>query len=167
MPDEFDAPLWDVPGWDWDRDDNAWLSSNSGIYDGETSIFFIHGGRIRHQAHLPQGWHPVDEFCQMVHDRAEGLDDPRVVHLSDTGGGDAGLWVEGTRPPNDDDLARLHLARERQRRRDEIDARLLRERRPDLFEPSPGAAISRARGEANAWADGEARVRLSDLEGQT
>lgn len=127
-------PQWDVPGWDWDEGDYSWVSSQSGIHKDGASIFFIHGGRIRHQAHIPYGWHTLDEFFALVRERAEGLDDPRVVWCEDTGGGDAGLWVEGTRPPNEDDLARLQHARDLQKRKDESAARDLRRRRPDLFD---------------------------------
>lgn len=129
-------PQWDVPGWDWDANDHSWLSSRSGISKDGVSIFFIHGGRIRHQAHLPYGWHTVDEFVAMVQERAEGLEDPRVVWSDDTGGGDRGLWIEGTRAPNEEDLARLQHARDIQKRRDEMTARDLRGRRPDLFKDS-------------------------------
>jgi hypothetical protein len=120
LRDDFEPPQWDIPGWDWEEDDYAWLSSRSGIHKDGTSIFFIHGGRIRHQAHIPHGNYSVDEFCQMVRERAEALDD-------------ADLWVEGTRPPNEDDLLRLQAARDRQRRHDDLEARELRRRRPDLF----------------------------------
>lgn len=126
-------PQWDVPGWDWEPGDYAWLSSASGLYLDGTSIFFIHGGRIRHQAHIPYGSYTVDEFAALLRDRAAGLDAPTVQWCEDTGGGNCGLWVEGTRPPNESDLARLHAARERQAREDEHTARSLRQRRPDLF----------------------------------
>lgn len=127
-------PQWDVPGWDWDDNDFSWLSSRSGIHKDGTSIFFIHGGRIRHQARVPYGNYSVEEFCRLLQQRAEGLDDPIVRWMADTGGGDPGFWVEGTRAPNEEDLERLQHARDLQRRRDEIDARQLRKRRPDLFE---------------------------------
>lgn len=32
-----DWPEWDVPGWDWDKDDYSWLSSKSGIHKDGTS----------------------------------------------------------------------------------------------------------------------------------
>lgn len=120
---------WDVPGWDWDPSDYSWLSSRSGIHKDGVSIFFIHGGRIRHQAHVPHGWHTIEEFEQLIRERANGLDDPRVVWCEDTGGGDADLWVEGTRPPNADDLARLEEARARQAREDEFTLRDIEARR--------------------------------------
>lgn len=132
-------PQWDVPGWDWEPDDFSWLSSRSGIHKDGASIFFIHGGRIRHQAHIPDGSYPIEEFVALVTARAEGLDNPRVEWCEDTGGGSAALWVEGTRPPNDEDRARLQAARDRQRRDDEYAARELKKRRPELFEEG-GAA---------------------------
>ena len=119
-----DAPKWNVPGWDWDRGDHAWLSSESGIYKDGTSIFFIHGGRIRHQAHIPYGLYAVEEFCSMIRERAAGLDDPKVCWSEDTGGGDQGFWVEGTRLPNDEDLARLQVARNDQALQDRADTDL-------------------------------------------
>jgi hypothetical protein len=127
------SPQWNVPGWNWDSGDTSWLSSNSGIYKDGVSVFFIAGGRIRHQADIPEGYHTVDEFFALVQERAVGLDDPRVVWTDDTGNGDPGLWVEGTREPNEEDLARLQAARDHQRLQDEITARGLRKRRPDLF----------------------------------
>lgn len=130
MNDEL--PQWDVPGWDWDKNDYSWLSSHSGLHENDTSIFFIHGGRIRHQAHLPHGYHPLEEFIAMLRERAVGLDEPMVFWLEDTGGGDCGLWVDGTRPPNDSDLARLQAARKRQRQDDERALRDIQRRNPDL-----------------------------------
>jgi hypothetical protein len=129
----FKEPKWDVPGWDWDPADYSWLSSKSGIHKDDTSIFFIRGGRIRHQAHFPHGSHDVEDFIRLVRAKAEGLDDPYVVWTGDTGGGEAGLWVEGTRPPNETDLERLRHARAVQERNDERAARALKRRRPDLF----------------------------------
>lgn len=126
-------PQWDVPGWDWAPYDYAWLSSKSGIHQDGTSIFFIHGGSIRHQAHIPFGSYSVDEFCALLRDRAEGLDDPSVRWIADTGGGDPDLWVEGTRAPNETDLARLQAARDRQRRIDEHEIRRLRRIYPNNF----------------------------------
>lgn len=126
-------PQWNVPGWDWDEGDYSWLSSQSGIYKDGVSIFFIHGGRIRHQAHIPYGSYTVDEFCKMLRDRAAGLDDVRVEWMADTGGGDLGLWVNGTRPPNEDDLARLQAARDRQAYEDRSSVHGLRQRHPEWF----------------------------------
>ena len=120
---------WDVPGWDWAEGDYAWLASESGIYHDGVSIFFIHGGRIRHQASMPQGSYTREELLAWFDEHAEGLEDPHLNWTHDTGGGDCGLWLEGTRPPNKDDLARLEAARERQRRNDEIELRGIEARR--------------------------------------
>jgi hypothetical protein len=122
---------WDIPGWDWEPGDNAWL--RSGVYENGTSIFFIHGGKIRHQAHLPYGDYKPDEFASLIAERAKGLEDPIVRWEEDTGGGDPGLWVEGVRPPNKEDLARLQSARDRQRRRDRLEIARLRRQYPDNF----------------------------------
>ena len=128
---------WDVPGWDWEQDDFSWLSSRSGIHLDGTSIFFIHGGRIRHQADLPTGHHPLEGFIALLRARAEGLDDPQVVWVNDTGDGDNGLWVEGTRAPVEADVVRLQAARDRQRRHDEIAYAELKKRHPDWWELPP------------------------------
>lgn len=122
-----------TPGWDWPQDEYAWLSSESGLWredaDGSgTSIFFIHGGRIREQAYLPYGSHDPDKFCELIKQRTKGLDSPTVNWLSDTGGGDPGLWVEGTRLPNEDDMRRLLAAWEKQKRDDERALRAIRAR---------------------------------------
>ena len=130
---KFGKPKWDVPGWDWDEEDNAWLEA--GVGDGTTSIFFIHGGRIRHQAHIPEGHYTVEQFTELVHGYAEGLDNPHIVWLTDTGGGDCGLWVEGTRAPNVADLERLQKARERIARSDRLTLKSLRKKYPERFVP--------------------------------
>ena len=45
---------------------------------------------------------------------ANGLPDARLIWTSDTGGGDAGLWIEGVREPTAIDWKRLDEARGRQ-----------------------------------------------------
>lgn len=136
LRDDFEPPEWDVPGWNWEPSDYTWLSSHSGIYKDGTSIFFIHGGRIRHQAHIPHGRYDVEEFCQLLRDRAADLDESYVVWSGDTGDESADFWIEGTRAPNTEDFLRLQSARDRQKRDDEIAAAGLRQRRPDLFDDS-------------------------------
>lgn len=131
MNEHFEPPQWDVPGWDWDQNDFSWL--DAGVYHDGVSIFFIHGGRIRHQGHISYGYHSIEDFIATVRRLADGLDNPRVCWVEDTGGGDPGLWVEGTRPPREDDLERLHAARDNRSRKDESQLRDLRRRRPDLF----------------------------------
>ena len=110
---------WEIPGWDWRPGDYAWLSSESGIYENGTSIFFIHGGRVRHQAHMPHGTYTREELLAWFDQAAEGLDQPYLYWCDDTGGGYPGLWLEGTRPPKAEDITRLQAARERQERNDE------------------------------------------------
>jgi hypothetical protein len=114
--------LWNIPGWDWSEDDVSWLSM----------IFFIHGGRVRHQSHIERGTYTIDQFCDMVREKGEGLDQPMVC-WSDTGDGHADLWVEGTRPPQVDDLRRLKSARESQLREDKISYMVIRKRHPEWF----------------------------------
>ena len=111
-------------GWDWPDGEYSWLSSRSGLTreerdGGYTSIFFIHGGRIREQAHIPRGRHGIDSFVALVKRRTEGLEDAYVVWSRDTGDGDADLWVEGTRLPTEDDMRRLVAAQDEQKRSDE------------------------------------------------
>jgi|SRR3990167_433977 len=122
---------WDVPGWDWEPADFSWLSSKAGINKDGVWIFFIHGGRIRHQAHLPHGSYTVEEFIDWLHQRAAGLDGVRVNWMADTGGGDPDFWLEGTRPPNVEDVARLQSARDRQRRNDKNEFTRLKKLHPE------------------------------------
>lgn len=129
---EFSEPRPDIPGWDWDANDYSWLASESGLHVDGVSIFFIHGGRVRHQAHIPSGTYGIEEFCALVRERAKGLDDP-IVCWSDTGDGDLDLWVEGTRLPNKDDLERLESARSHEIYRDRLDAQHLKRRHPEWF----------------------------------
>jgi hypothetical protein len=111
-----------TPGWDWPEDDFSWLTSKSGLTRNEpdggvTSIFFIHGGRIREQAHIPEGRHGLDTFIEALRSRATGLDDPCIVISYSEDG--TSLWLEGTRMPREDDIHRLEAARERQRKEDD------------------------------------------------
>ena len=106
----------------WDKDDYSWLSSNSG-WDGDingcsSSVFFIHGRKIREQRHLPEGNWPVEQMFELVRRWSDGLPGARLVMTNDTGGGDAGFWIEGEREPNADDLSRLEECRERQSKED-------------------------------------------------
>lgn len=128
---------WDVPGWDWADGDYAWL--DAGVRVDDTSIFFIHGGRIRHQAHVPFGTYSLEQFTALLYERAEGLDNPHVTWSSDTGDGDYGFWVEGTRPPHEDDLARLQKARERREHQDRVQYMTLRKAHPEWFD---GATVA-------------------------
>lgn len=128
-----DLPQWDVPGWDWAPHDYAWLDAGVSV-DG-TSIFFIHGGRIRHQAHIPYGHYTVDDFTKLLRNRAKGLDDARVIWSADTGGGDSGFWVEGTRAPEVADLGRLTAAREQRLWNDKISYMSIRKAHPEWFTP--------------------------------
>lgn len=105
----------------WDESDTAWLSTESGWFgdiDGcPTSIFFIHGKQIREQRHVPEHRGSVQEFIGKIQRWSVGLDNPRFIYTHDTGGGDCGLWIEGTREPRVDDMKRLHEARARIRER--------------------------------------------------
>lgn len=119
--------------WDWPDGDHAWLSSQSGIHrvepDGSlVAIFFIHGGRIRHQAHLPFRRYTLAEFLDKVRALADGLDDPHVIWSNDSGDGDTSLWIEGTRLPNESDVARLNAAKEAQDQMDRINLQQIKKR---------------------------------------
>lgn len=133
MSNDLPEVGWDIPGWDWDQNDYSWLSSQSGIHKDGASIFFIHGGRIRHQAHVPEGNYTLEEFTTFFNEKTKDLDDAYLCWTNDTGGGIAGLWVEGTRVPNEEDLERLKSAREHQERKDRMDAGLLKQRHPEWF----------------------------------
>lgn len=124
---------WDVPGWDWPEGDYSWLASQSGLHVDGTSIFFIHGGRIRHQTHVPEGSYTLAEFTSLLAERMDGLDGPRVCWHLDTGNGEASLWVEGTRAPGPDDLNRLQAVRDQQTRDDRSALKGIQRRHPDWF----------------------------------
>jgi len=130
---ELSEPRPDIPGWDWDERDFSWLSDKSGIRKNNVSIFFIHGGRIRHQGDIPYGNYPIEAFIDLLRKLSEGLDNPLVMWVSDTGGGDPGFWVEGTRYPNNEDLERLRYARKRQEQKDRSDLASIKRRYPEWF----------------------------------
>ena len=123
-----------TPGWDWPVDDLSWVASKSGLRrkepdGGETSVFFIHGGRIREQAHIPYGFHDMEVFITLVRKCARGLDNPTVCWVADCGSGEPALWIEGTRIPREDDLLRLEAARKRQREEDDRTMKEIEKRR--------------------------------------
>ena len=99
----------------WDAGDYSWLSDRSGwhgdINGCDSSVFFIHGKRIREQRHIPEGQWPIAAIGAQFEVWAKGLPGARLVYMGDTGGGDPGWWIEGEREPNDDDLVRLQEAR--------------------------------------------------------
>jgi hypothetical protein len=129
--DTLDAIGWDVPGWDWPDNDYSWLEG--GITVDGVSVFFIHGGRIRHQAHIPYGYYSVDEFTALLRKYAEGLDNPTLNWVDDTGGGEPGLWLEGTRAPTLADAARLREEREHLEQKDKLAFNYLKRQRPEWF----------------------------------
>ena len=106
----------------WDKDDYSWLASNSGWYGDingcSSSVFFIHGKKIREQRHLPTGNWPISKIIELVAKWSEGLPNGRLVICEDTGDGDPGLWIEGERDPNDADLVRLQECRDRKKKED-------------------------------------------------
>lgn len=110
----------------WDVDDYSWVSSRSGwhgeLHGCQTSVFFIHGKKIREQRHTPEGRWGLDEMLQLLIEWSRGLPDPVFIWDRDTGSGDAGFWIEGVREPNDEDIARLQECRDR---RDAEDRRTL------------------------------------------
>ncbi len=106
----------------WDEDDYSWLASKSGwhgtLHGCRTSVFFIHGKRIREQRHIPTGYYDVASLPALLAKWSEGLPNARLSWCQDTGDGDASLWIEGVRDPDSDDVRRLEECRERQRRDD-------------------------------------------------
>ena len=107
----------------WGMDDNAWLDAGwGGVINGcSSSVFFIHGKRIREQRHIPEGNWPITEMLELVNHWAEGLPGSRLVMCADTGAGDPGFWIEGERDPNAEDLKRLEECRARRDRDDRRD----------------------------------------------
>ena len=105
----------------WDANDHSWLSSNSGwhgdINGCQSSVFFIHGKKIREQRQIPYGSFSVAELPGLFSRWSDGLPNARVEFHEDTGGGDMGIWIEGVREPNDEDLGRLEEARARMRQK--------------------------------------------------
>ncbi len=119
---------WDTEGWDWSEGDYSWLSSEMHTPDGG---FFIHGGRVRHQKHVPYGWHEIEDFVVLLRSLAKGLENPQLVWLDDTGGGESGLWVEGTRPPNQADVEALGAVQKRKEAKDRRTFESIAKRHPD------------------------------------
>ncbi len=95
----------------WDINDYSWLSSRSGwcgdINGCHSSIFFIHGKKIREQRHIPCGSFPISVLHKLLDKWADGLPNAQLVWSEDTGDGESGLWIEGVREPNNDDKERL------------------------------------------------------------
>ncbi len=101
----------------WNEHDTAWLGSESGWYgdvDGcHTSIFFIHGKKIREQRSIPEQYGSVDEFIAKLRRWSIGLDNAHFIYTHDVGDGSPGTWIEGTREPHAEDTKRLVEARAR------------------------------------------------------
>src|ERR1039458_3009473 len=119
-------PRWDLPGWDWADGDYTWLSSQSGVYHDGVYIYFIHGGLIKHEVHVPEGSYAPDEFATFVAQQTAGLDHVRINYMSGGGDDPASLWVTGVRPPNESDLVRLQNARDTQERKDQSEIKRMR-----------------------------------------
>ncbi len=124
----------------WDRNDYSWLSSRSGWHGDvngcPSSVFFIHGKKIREQRHIPYGEYPVASFPALLEHWAAGLPNARFFWCEDTGDGDSGLWIEGEREPNAADQDRLEQARTRERANAVRDYRSITEKFPDLLKHS-------------------------------
>ena len=114
----------------WEADDYSWLNAGwHGEINGcEASVFWIHGRKIREQRHIPEGSWPVADMVELVGRWSEGLPGARLQVCSDTGGGDAGFWIEGERDPNAEDTKRLEECRERQDKQDRRDYDRLKEK---------------------------------------
>jgi hypothetical protein len=127
----------------WDKNDYSWLSSNSGwhgdINGCQSSVFFIHGKKIREQRHIPTGYFPVDEIPALFAKWSQGLPGARLTYSHDTGGGDWGLWIEGERDPNGEDWARLEAARERDKEKARREIAYAIQRFPELRTDRPSA----------------------------
>lgn len=103
----------------WDEGDYSWLGSRSGwhgkLHGTDASVFFIHGKKIREQRHIPETHGmPVEEFARKLREWSSGLPEPIVMWTRDSGGGDADLWIEGVREPNDADRHRLEEVKQRE-----------------------------------------------------
>ena len=120
----------------WPANDFSWLSSNSGWHGNingcHSSVFFIHGKKIREQRDVPEGTYDINALLNLLVRWSQGLPNPRLVHTHDTGDGDWGLWIEGEREPNDEDWKRLEQARHSARQKAERDLADIRRRFPDL-----------------------------------
>lgn len=105
----------------WDQADRSWVSCSwHGIQHGcESSVFFIHGRKIREQRTIPPGELSVSEFATLLVEWSKGLPNPRVVVCFDSDGdGQKGFWIEGEREPNEEDAARLEQCRAMQEKND-------------------------------------------------
>lgn len=126
----------------WPSDDFAWLDSQSGwrgtFYGCQTSVFFIHGRKIREQRHVPAGRYDIAILPERFAEWARGLPNARLVWSRDTGDGDAGLWIEGERDADEDDLVRLREARERIERNDRREFERLKAKLSSLHTAAPG-----------------------------
>ena len=125
---------WDIDGWDWGEHDFSWLSSQTQLPD---EAFFIHGGHVRHQRHIPWGEYSVQDFIALVQRMGEGIENATVILSQDTGGGDPGFWVEGTRPPQIEDVEALIQTRKRRDRQDDHDYKAILKRHPDWRNTPP------------------------------
>ena len=123
---------WDIEGWDWANNDPTWLASHTSLANGG---FFIHGGKVRHQKHIPNGSYGVAEFISILRDMAEGLENPTVRWSSDTGAGDIGLWLEGERAPTKDDALWLAKAKQREADKDKRDLEWILKKHPEWKQP--------------------------------
>ena len=99
----------------WDADDYSWLSSNSGwrgtIHGCHTSIFFIHGKKIREQRHIPAGHWDIERATELLREWSRGLPNQILIWSHDTGDGDSDLWIDGIREPTAEDWQRLEECR--------------------------------------------------------
>jgi len=126
---------WDIDGWDWADHDYSWLSTHTML---PNSSFFIHGGYIRHQHHLPWGDYSIESFCDLIKRLGEGLEQATVSLCEDTGGGDPGFWVEGIRPPTIDDVEALEQTRKRRDRDDKVTYDAIIKRHPEWLAKDGG-----------------------------
>lgn len=120
----------------WDEHDYSWVSSESGwhgdINGCPSSVFFIHGKKIREQRQVPYGRFLLNDLPKLFECWGMGLPNARLVWTEDTGGGDCGLWIEGERDPTVDDLKRLEETRKRAREKAIRDLRHIHRQYPDL-----------------------------------
>ena len=120
---------WDKNDYDWLDDSANWHGDINGCY---ASVFYIHGKMIREQRHIPYGSFPIAKLPNLIMYWAEGLANARLEHHEDTGDGDSGWWIEGERPPNEKDAARLEQARQQLRQKARRDLQWIHQRYPDL-----------------------------------
>ena len=121
----------------WDSNDYSWLASNSGWFGDingcESSVFFIHGKGIREQRRIPYGNYSLTELLALLPKWMDGLPNARLRWLFDTGDGECGLWIEGERKPNQDDVKRLEDVRIRMKEKAKRDLDYILLRYPDLM----------------------------------